>query len=728
MKVMVPKTKLGMAPTVEFIKSPIQLTISLLVSNRIGSIRKCMESLKLILDAIPSELIAVDTVGEENSDGSLAVVKEYTDKIVHFDWNDDFSAARNAGLEQARGEWFLYVDDDEWFEDPTELIEFFQSGDYLKYGCTQYVIRSYTDKEMTQFEDSWVSRMGRRTKEMRFIHPVHEMLRPMYAPEKKFSKLYAHHVGYVFDNEQDKKKHFERNITPILEELKCHPDNLRLTMQAIQEYMFDDDYEKAEELCRGAESNEDPSYDLVWNWIMVMLLRTLIVRDRTAETIMEGRRILKSPRINKLARMNIDYVMMSASQKLNDPKTEIEFAEEYSRLAHYFDEHPEKAFDLVILSLGEILKEDKRKTVHNSLFLNYKNLQCYEELCAYSDSIHWNAEYMKQKLHFLFLLEAVSQTGHYDCLTRTVEKICQQGEFPADWMQEIQKVCNCEDKEKRYSFRKAFASVNSQEKYFLILKASCAEYDGGNVQAALQECLDFGLDGSVPNQELLGICLRTGVNPTPFLETLYMEDWVLSFSQLVKNTPYDDLQYLLDGAQKTLKSLSGSQYFVLCKMIHERILYSPDFPDKHLWKMAGNYAGDILGYYRHVYQERVLLGKQHDLPREAAFALQLEQALQAKEHGDLHKTLEALKQCVRAYPPRKDLIKRLLDQTENEVQQQNERQKEFSILGEQIKKQIYHFISLGQNAQAHQILEQLRRLNPEDEELEMIAQKISGRL
>ena len=101
MKVMIPKSKIAPVQTPDFIKSPIQLSISLLVSNRIQTIRKCMDSLKIILDAIPSELIAVDTVGEENSDGSLAVVREYTDKIVHFDWTGDFSAARNAGLELA---------------------------------------------------------------------------------------------------------------------------------------------------------------------------------------------------------------------------------------------------------------------------------------------------------------------------------------------------------------------------------------------------------------------------------------------------------------------------------------------------------------------------------------------------------------------------------------------------------------------------------------------------
>lgn len=105
---------------------PLLLTISLLVSNRIDTIRKCMDSIKPILDSIPSELIVVDT---GSTDGSIDIVREYTDNIVSFDWCDDFAAARNAGLEHAKGEWFLYLDDDEWFEDVTTIIDFFQSED-----------------------------------------------------------------------------------------------------------------------------------------------------------------------------------------------------------------------------------------------------------------------------------------------------------------------------------------------------------------------------------------------------------------------------------------------------------------------------------------------------------------------------------------------------------------------------------------------------------------------
>ena len=66
----------------------------MLVSNHVEYIRQAMEALKPLLDAVPSELIVVDTKGAE-TDGSIDIVREYTDKIYPFIWCNDFSAARN---------------------------------------------------------------------------------------------------------------------------------------------------------------------------------------------------------------------------------------------------------------------------------------------------------------------------------------------------------------------------------------------------------------------------------------------------------------------------------------------------------------------------------------------------------------------------------------------------------------------------------------------------------
>ena len=128
----------------QLIKSDIKLSIGILVSNRIQHIRQVMESIKPLLSAVPSELIVVDTKGEE-SDGSIDIVREYTDHVYPFTWCNDFAAARNVCLEHSHGEWFMFHDDDECFDDVTELIDFFLSGECNRYQCASYYIHDYAD-------------------------------------------------------------------------------------------------------------------------------------------------------------------------------------------------------------------------------------------------------------------------------------------------------------------------------------------------------------------------------------------------------------------------------------------------------------------------------------------------------------------------------------------------------------------------------------------------------
>ena len=98
------------------------LTISLLSSNRKDTIRKCLDSLNTLRERVDSELIIVDT---GNNEEMRKIHEEYTDLIIPFTWCNDFSKARNVGLNAAKGEWFLYLDDDEWFIDTVDIEEFF---------------------------------------------------------------------------------------------------------------------------------------------------------------------------------------------------------------------------------------------------------------------------------------------------------------------------------------------------------------------------------------------------------------------------------------------------------------------------------------------------------------------------------------------------------------------------------------------------------------------------
>jgi tetratricopeptide (TPR) repeat protein len=62
------------------------------------------------VDGLWDELIVVDT---GSVDATVSILEEAGATITYRTWDDDFSAARNAGLERATGEWIAFFDADE---------------------------------------------------------------------------------------------------------------------------------------------------------------------------------------------------------------------------------------------------------------------------------------------------------------------------------------------------------------------------------------------------------------------------------------------------------------------------------------------------------------------------------------------------------------------------------------------------------------------------------------
>jgi len=222
----------------------ILLSISMLISGK-EDMEKSLKSLQYFKEAIPCEIILVDTGCNAKQ---RALAEQYADEIYDFAWCNDFAAARNVGLQAAKGEWFLYLDDDEWFENPKEIIEFFQSGEYRDYNCASYVVRNYSNPAGTLYEDSYPSRMVKREANTRFVGKIHEYLDPFHLPKKEFSD-YVHHYGYVYKNNEDRKMHSMRNVLPLIEMRKEHPGDPRWMCQLAQEYFSVKDYEETIKVC-----------------------------------------------------------------------------------------------------------------------------------------------------------------------------------------------------------------------------------------------------------------------------------------------------------------------------------------------------------------------------------------------------------------------------------------------------------------------------------------------
>lgn len=216
------------------------LTISLLASNRPDTIRRCLDSLRAIMEKVPSELILVDT---SKNLSIHEILLEYTDQVYDFEWCKDFAKARNVGIDKANGEWFLFIDDDEWFVDIKEIVDFFQTGEYKKYAYANHKIRNFYDRRFETYSDTWVSRLFSLKNGARFHSKIHEYVSPLDGECKLLDSI-SYHTGYIYDTEEEVIAHGQRNISLLLEMIEEEPDTVRWQIQLAQEYFATKDWDR----------------------------------------------------------------------------------------------------------------------------------------------------------------------------------------------------------------------------------------------------------------------------------------------------------------------------------------------------------------------------------------------------------------------------------------------------------------------------------------------------
>lgn len=220
------------------------LTIGMIVKNEEKYLERCLNGIKPILDSIDSELIITDT---GSTDRTVEIAKRFTDKILHFEWADDFAAARNTALDIAKGEWFMFLDADEIFESCEGIIDFFNSGRHKHYNSASFIIRNLINDSGTYY-DMIADRIVHRFSDAIFEGTIHEHLNHVEGPIFDISDK-AIHYGYLFENKSYAKQKAQRNLNLLLEELKTTPiptDPL-IYLQIHDSYITENDNEKATE-------------------------------------------------------------------------------------------------------------------------------------------------------------------------------------------------------------------------------------------------------------------------------------------------------------------------------------------------------------------------------------------------------------------------------------------------------------------------------------------------
>jgi glycosyltransferase involved in cell wall biosynthesis len=141
----------------------------MIVKNEEGTLKKCLDSLKDVMD----EIIIVDT---GSTDGTKEEALCFTDKVYDFTWCDDFSAARNFAFSKATGDYIYSADADEYVDDANrEKLKLLKNALLPEVEIVQFIYVTKVKNHPTEnFERDLRPKLFKRLREFTWIEPIHE--------------------------------------------------------------------------------------------------------------------------------------------------------------------------------------------------------------------------------------------------------------------------------------------------------------------------------------------------------------------------------------------------------------------------------------------------------------------------------------------------------------------------------------------------------------------------
>ena len=202
----------------------IRLSQCMIVKNEEKNIERALGWAK----NIACEQIVVDT---GSTDRTVELAEKMGATVYHFKWIDDFSAAKNYAIEQAKGNWIAFLDADEYFS-PEDAKKLMSSLRQIQNNSSGSVFITALVTPLVNLDDNNIPfavhqqcRIFRNHADIRYEGRIHENPTVgkdeniMYVPE--FSIM---HTGYSKAETDDKGKAFLK-AKIIREELEKNPND-----------------------------------------------------------------------------------------------------------------------------------------------------------------------------------------------------------------------------------------------------------------------------------------------------------------------------------------------------------------------------------------------------------------------------------------------------------------------------------------------------------------------
>jgi tetratricopeptide (TPR) repeat protein len=198
------------------------VSLCMIVKNEAKNLAACLES----VGDLPGELIIVDT---GSTDQTVEIAQSFNAIVKHFDWLDDFAAARNESIKDASGDWIFWLDADDRLmaNEVVRLKNALISGRADAYRCR---VVSHLAANRQPLETTYHTRLFQRRPGLCFTGAVHENITEAILRQGLIvaqTNITIQHVGYA-QGEAVLRQKAERNGRILKEMVAANPRDLKL--------------------------------------------------------------------------------------------------------------------------------------------------------------------------------------------------------------------------------------------------------------------------------------------------------------------------------------------------------------------------------------------------------------------------------------------------------------------------------------------------------------------
>lgn len=256
------------------------ISLCMIVKDEEKHLPNCLTSVRGVVD----EIIVVDT---GSMDRTIEIAQSFGATVIKAEWEQHFSKARNIGLDQARGEWILFLDADESLDAAGggQLRVWAQDEELM--ALLLQVRNVIGDEESSGSTVHPVLRMFRNAEKHRFEGRIHEQIAAAILrgnPEAKFqmTDVVIHHYGYRAQDVLEKNK-LERNMKLLQFALAEEPSNTFHHYNIGVEFLRRGEADKALDAFRRARGSQEFAHLNYAHLVIKYEVRSLHALEKWAE-------------------------------------------------------------------------------------------------------------------------------------------------------------------------------------------------------------------------------------------------------------------------------------------------------------------------------------------------------------------------------------------------------------------------------------------------------------